>query len=144
MLRQYTIEDNSLEIACKKGNLKVVRAFVTRVLEKYVLSEVIEIPFLVVAVDEVCTNLMMHTPQCNAKNFIKIMIQVDVARTLTIDIVHQGIHFDIESYQTPSIKQIIQRKQKQGLGLLLVKKIMDKVETLHYGDYHTYRLWKKI
>ncbi|MCG8340128.1 MAG: ATP-binding protein [Cytophagales bacterium] len=144
MLRQYTIENNSLEITYKKENLKVVRAFVTRVLEQYALSEVIEIPFLVVAVDEVCTNLMIHTPQCNSQKFIKIMIKVDVARAVTIDIVHQGMHFDIESYQTPSIKQIIQKKQKKGLGLLLIKRIMDKVETIRYGDYHTCRLFKKI
>ncbi|MCZ6899981.1 MAG: ATP-binding protein, partial [Bacteroidetes bacterium] len=49
---------------CSKEKLKKIREFVSEVLHKYNLTEV-KINELVLAVDEVCANLIIHSHNCN-------------------------------------------------------------------------------
>ncbi|MTI19439.1 ATP-binding protein, partial [Fulvivirga sp. RKSG066] len=69
----------SYKVPCKKEKLRSIRDFVREVLEKHGLSE-IDVSTLVLAIDEVCANLMIHSHGCNPKESIELQIKVNKER----------------------------------------------------------------
>lgn len=132
----------NFEAPCSKDQLRSIRNFVTEVLQQYSLSD-LEINSMVLAVEEVCANLMIHSHQCNPKELIKVYINVEPGKGITFKIRDKGLGFDINGYKEPSIQDIIRKKKKGGLGLMLVKRIMDDIEFKREPSYNTYRLFKK-
>jgi serine/threonine-protein kinase RsbW len=98
---------------------------------------------MVLAVDEVCANLMIHSHKCNPKKSIDLLIDVKNQEVI-FEIKDTGNGFNIKNYQEPTIKDIIVEKKKGGLGLMLVKRIMDKVEFIKIDNSNICRLKKKI
>lgn len=131
------------KVACLRDNLKLIREFVNAVLKGLSLTEV-EINQLVLAVDEVCSNLIIHSQECNPNTFIEINIQEN-QNQLVFEIVDRNPqHFDISTYQNPNLNKIVKERKKGGLGLLLVHSIMDKVEVKSENSRSTWRLVKRI
>ena len=64
---------HSYKVSCERDNLRLIREFVGVVLKSIALSE-IEINQLILAVDEVCSNLIIHSQQCNPEKSIEIHI----------------------------------------------------------------------
>ena len=56
----------------------------------------------------------------------------------------KGRGFDLRKYPEPDIKDIIKQKRKGGVGLLLVKRIMDEIDFIDKKDYHIVRLIKNL
>ena len=83
------------KISCNKSNLKYVRDFVSDVLEKYHISD-IEVNLIVVAIDEVCSNLMIHSHGCNEDETLEVRI-VNKGDTFVFEILDQDELFDIET-----------------------------------------------
>ena len=52
--------------------------------------------------------------------------------------------FDINSYEEPKIEDIIKRQRKGGIGLILVKRIMDDIQIVTKKDKHICRLVKHV
>lgn len=128
---------------CSRENLKGIRDFVTGVLRNYSLSE-IEINHMVLAVDEVCSNLIIHSHQCNADDAIELSIR-NQATGVTFEIIDRaGTYFELNSYKAPEIEELVHRGHKGGMGLRLVKKLMDKVEVEYKDSQSTWRLYKDI
>jgi serine/threonine-protein kinase RsbW len=128
---------------CSRENLKGIRDFVTGVLRNYSLSE-IEINHMVLAVDEVCSNLIIHSHQCNADDSIELSIR-NQATGVTFEIIDRaGTYFDFNSYKAPELEQLVLQGHKGGMGLRLVKKLMDKVEVEYKDSQSTWRLYKGI
>ena len=44
------------------------------------------------------------------------------------EITDQGEAFNLLDYDAPELKQVVEEKRKGGLGIILVKKIMDEIE----------------
>ncbi len=131
------------KINCLPKNLKLIREFVTSALRNMPLSD-IEINQLVLAVDEICTNLMVHTHHYNPNNFIEVSIS-QFPEAIQFEIIDKNItDFDITQYKFSGMTKIIQERRKGGLGLLLVHKIMDKVEIQRENCQNTWRLLKTI
>jgi serine/threonine-protein kinase RsbW len=128
---------------CSRENLKGIRDFVSGVLGNYNLSE-IEINQMVLAVDEVCTNLVIHSHQCNANDSIELSIR-NQKEGITFEIIDKGAaYFDFGSHKNPDLRQMVREGRSGGVGLMLVKRLMDKVE-VEYSDTHsTWRLYKEI
>jgi serine/threonine-protein kinase RsbW len=40
----------------------------------------------------------------------------------------KGVGFDISTYESPSVEELVSSRRQGGLGLMLVKRIMDKIE----------------
>jgi len=127
---------------CSKKNLADIRNFVNKILKNHFNSE-IEIHHMVLAVDEVCANLMIHSHKCNPKETIELFIDVK-NREVIFEIKDTGNGFNLKNYQEPTIKEIVVEKKKGGLGLMLVKRIMDKVEFIKNDNNNVCRLKKKI
>jgi serine/threonine-protein kinase RsbW len=132
----------SFEAVCSKDQLKEIRKFVYEILSKYDLTE-LEVNAMALAVEEVCANLMIHSHNCNPKDTLELSIDVQKDQGFVFKIMDKGIGFDFKSYQEPSLQDIIKQKKKGGLGLMLVKRIMDSVEFIQGNNHNTYRLFKK-
>lgn len=128
---------------CSRENLKGIRDFVTGVLRNYSLSE-IEINQMVLAVDEVCSNLIIHSHHCNADDAIELSIR-NQAGGVTFEIIDRAAtYFDLNSYKEPEIEELVTKGYKGGMGLRLVKKLMDRVEVEYHDSQSTWRLYKGI
>ncbi len=125
-----------------KEKLRDIRMFVSDSLKHHALPDV-QISTLVLAVDEVCANLIIHSHKCNPKEYIEISITVDTDN-IVFDIIDNGAGFDISSYNEPSLGEIVKKKRKGGLGLILVRKIMDKIEMINEDNQNICRLVKNI
>jgi serine/threonine-protein kinase RsbW len=134
---------HKITISCAKENLLKVRHFVNEVLSRLNISE-LETHKMVLAVDEVCANLIIHSNECNPDHQIDVTIDDTQFDQLEFQISDKGTTFDYSIYQEPSIDEIISSKRKGGVGLILVKRIMDKVEFSHDKNHNICRLTKKI
>lgn len=131
------------KIPCSKTNLKDIRDFVSQVLNNHQVDGE-EITRLVLAVDEVCSNLIIHSNNENVCEFLEIFIVVKKNNGVTFEIKDKGIGFDISKYIEPALSDIVKTRRKGGLGLMLVNRIMDQVEWHSEADSNTCRLYKKL
>ena len=129
---------------CSKEKLKKIREFVSEVLHKYNLTEV-KINELVLAVDEVCANLIIHSHNCNPQESFEIKIDVNKNEGITFYIIDDGkIGFNLNQYKEPSLNELIKKQKKGGVGLILVNRIMDDIQFKCSPERNVCRLFKKL
>lgn len=133
----------SYKVPCKKEKLRDIRSFVKEILDKHGLSE-IDASTLVLAIDEVCANFIIHAHQCNAKDSIELVISVNKHENIIFDIIDKAEIFDIGSYEEPKLEDIIKRQRKGGLGLILVRRIMDNIQIIKNPPENICRMTKNI
>lgn len=129
--------------SCSKDQLKSIRSFVNNALSNHGISD-IDISTLVLAIDEVCANLIIHSHKCDPSHQLDLVINVKPNDGIMFDIIDKGIGFDINDYTEPSVDELIERKRKGGIGLILVKKIMDDIQFVKVNDKNTCKLFKKL
>lgn len=134
--------EHTFRTNCTKDQLRKIRAFVKEVLHGYALPE-IKINELVLAVDEVCANLIIHSCSCDPNYSIDIAIKKEPNK-LVFEFTNRGESFNILSYKEPKIEELIESKRKGGLGLILVNRIMDKIEYARNNDSDIYRMHKSL
>jgi serine/threonine-protein kinase RsbW len=133
------------KVSCQRDNLKLIREFVNVVLRNLSLTE-IEVNQLVLAVDEICANLIIHSHHCNPEESIEINI-LDFKEKILFEIIDRAstdLEFDPNQYQAFNLKKIVKERRKGGLGLMLVNKIMDDVEVKSDNALNIWRLSKNI
>lgn len=133
----------NLKIPCSKDSLSEIRTFLSDVLTRHSVPEVQQ-NTLILAVDEVCANLIIHSHHCNPDETIKLKVDVDDGSDITFEISDNGIGFDISEYKEPNISDIVRQKRKGGIGLMLVRRIMDEIELIEGKKSNVYRLYKKF
>ena len=134
--------EQQIKVSCQKSNLKKIRTFLKECLAGSALPST-DAHLVVVAVDEVCANLMIHSHNCNPKVYIELRLY-EADGYLTIDIYDQGDAFNIDTYQEPPLEKVIQDRKSGGMGLILVKRIMDHISVLQSQGYNIYRMQKAI
>lgn len=132
-----------INVGCSIENLKNVRDFIRGSLKNHRISE-LEVSEIVLAVDEMCSNLMIHAHHCNPDDLFELTIQVEKNNPLVFELVDDGTVFDINEFTTPGIDSIVHEKRKGGLGIRLVKSIMDKIEYERTGGRNICRLVKNV
>lgn len=115
-----------MTIGCSKEELIRVRQFTSDILEENNVPD-LQAHKLVLAVDEVCANLIIHANDCNPHSQIEFDI-VFKPQQIIFTFRDRGMGFDINEYQSPSMQELISTRRQGGLGLMLVKRIMDKIE----------------
>lgn len=133
----------NFKVGCSVENLKNVRDFIRASLKNYPISE-LDISEIVLAVDEMCSNLIIHAHHCNPDDLFELIIHVDKNRPLVFELIDDGTVFDINEFTTPAIDNIVHEKRKGGLGIRLVKSIMDTVEYKKYEGRNICRLVKSV
>ena len=130
------------KIPCQKSRLGEIRKFLNGLLSEQNISEV-DINSLILAVDEMCANIIIHTHNCNPEESIELSVDIQTDG-ITFEIEEKGSGFDINQYQEPSLKDIITKKKKGGLCLILVRRIMDEIQLIRDNNRNIYRLYKKF
>lgn len=133
----------SCKVPCVKDKLKEIRKFINDSLHNHGLSD-LDISTLVLAIDEVCANLIIHSHQCNPNDSLEVVIIIEADKGITFKIIDHGVGFDINQYIEPSLDELVTKKRKGGVGLILVKKIMDDIEFEKVKDTNCCKLFKKI
>jgi serine/threonine-protein kinase RsbW len=126
--------------SCSKQSLAGIRDFVSGQLRAFEVEESLAHQ-LVLAVDEACANSIIHHHGCDGSSSIQISL-VKAPGSLVIELIDQGNPFPIDAYQPKEIEEIIRNRTKGGLGILLINKIMDKIEVLKREQDFVYRFTK--
>lgn len=130
-------------IGCSLTNLKGIRDFVRTSLKGHPIPEV-EVSAIVLALDEMCSNLMIHAHHCNPDHMLELHIDTDQPSHIIFEIIDDGNVFDINQFTTPNLDNLVHEKRKGGLGIRLVKSIMDKIEYLSREGRNVCRLTKNV
>ena len=131
------------KVGCNIENLKGVRDFIRGALKKHGVPD-LQISELVLALDEMCSNLMIHSHQCNPEELFEINIIMKKGNPIIFEIIDDGNTFDINQFAEPDLGNLVHEKRKGGLGIRLVKSIMDKIEYQIRNGKNVCRLTKNI
>ena len=130
----------SHKIPCSTAHLKDLRRFLGKALNELELGAV-DRNALILAVDEVCANIIIHS-NCEKTQSIELNVIFDKKLLLFEIIDSSNKSFDINSYTEPKLQEIIKTRRKGGIGLMLVKRIMDKIEVDNVNGKNICRLYK--
>lgn len=130
-------------IGCSLENLKGVRDFIRKSLRSHVASDVV-LNEIILALDEMCSNLMIHAHHCNPDHHLEMHIDIPQKGKVIFEIMDDGEIFDINRFHEPNIDNLVHEKRKGGLGIRLVKSIMDEVIYTTLNGRNVCRLTKTI
>lgn len=131
-----------LKLPCETGQLAILRQFLDKILKDTTLSATEQLQ-VILAVEEVAANLIIHSHSCNPEQSIDLQVITGPGQ-LCFEIKDKGESFNILDYQEPDLEEVIKAKRKGGLGIMLVKKIMDRIEFESNGHQNTCRLIKLL
>jgi len=131
------------KVGCSIENLRGIRDFIRNALKPYGVRE-LDISELVLAMDEMCSNLMIHAHHCNPDDLFELTVHLDKRKGIIFEIIDDKSVFDINAFQEPELDHIVHTKRKGGLGIRLVKAIMDEIEYRQQAGKTICRLTKKV
>jgi len=114
------------KITSKTESLLEARDFVGTAARRFGFSEE-EAANIMLAVDEACTNIIKHAYQFAPDKEIEIEI-VEGKESFEIRMYDSGVKFDPDAIRPPDLKEHLGHFRRGGLGVYLMKKLMDKVE----------------
>jgi serine/threonine-protein kinase RsbW len=121
-----------MRIANETKNLSLVRQAVNDILERTTFS-MTDRTKIVLAVDEAVANVVEHAYQ-GGRGDIDLVFALDQER-LEIVLRDNGTKFNPQQIATPDIHDHIKRGLKGGLGMFLMRKIMDEVRYSSDSSY---------
>ena len=113
-------------IQSRTDHLLEVREFVLEAARKCGFSDD-EASKIVLAVDEACTNVIKHAYHNAPDKEIQIEIQTD-ENTFQVSVIDEGKAFNPGAAKLPDLKQHLAQYRRGGLGVYLMRTLMDKVE----------------
>ena len=130
-------------IGCSLSNLKGIREFIRNSLKDQGIPE-IDMAAIILALDEMCSNLMIHAHHCNPDHLLELHIEVPEKGKLIFEIIDDGNIFNINQFHSDNIDDLVHEKRKGGLGIRLVKSIMDNIEYMSRDGKNICRLTKQM
>lgn len=115
-----------LKVKSSTDNLGHIRNFVKESAQTAGISEAVA-GKVILAVDEACTNIIKHAYKYSPKGDIFIKIRTDKSKFI-ITIVDEGDHFDPNNVPEPNLPKLQKERKSGGLGMFLMKKLMDEVK----------------
>ncbi len=119
------MKDNQLElqIEAKPENLSVIADFIATAMRQLgTEQDMFEVQ---TAVDEACTNIMLHAYSSKG-SVISISCELQ-DKGFIITIRDNGRHFDPTSVPPPDLEAALEERRVGGLGVHLMRKLMDDV-----------------
>jgi serine/threonine-protein kinase RsbW len=138
-----TVAVQTLTIDSRTDKLIAVRKFIAGVARESGFNDE-DVGKIVLAVDEACTNVIKHAYRFDATKTLTITATTGET-SLEVRVRDNGRRFDPRNIRTPDMKDYLARYQKGGLGIYLMKKLMDEVEyRLQPGELNEVRLVKYL
>jgi serine/threonine-protein kinase RsbW len=88
------------------------------------------------AVDEACSNLIRHSFKFDTTKEICIAIE-ESKEKFTINIIDKGVAFNPLDYDTPDMVEYLKKFKKGGLGIHIIRSVMDEISYLPAMDNNT-------
>lgn len=133
---------HTLSVDSSTKHLSEVRDFVASHAQHVGLSDKV-IDEIQLAVDEAYTNIIKHAYKNTPSKPVQIEVGVDKHK-LWISIKDEGASFKPENYHAPDILKRIKNKQRGGMGVYLIQKLMDSVQYNHKGGINEIRMVKNL
>lgn len=128
------------QIPCSTTNLEKVRRFVEGHAREAKLSES-DVEECTLAADEACTNVMKHAYECNDQQQIEVAVIVDRDR-FTVRIRDEGLPFRPDLYREPDVARALKQRRRGGLGVRIMRSLMDEVQYKKRGKVNEVHLTK--
>lgn len=121
--------NKELVVKSSTDNLSLIRDFTKSAAEESGFTDD-AIGKIILAVDEACTNIIKHAYKFEAEGNISISTKFNGSK-FVISIIDSGVNFNPKVVPDPDIKKYHQQRKVGGLGMFLMKKLMDEVEYNH-------------
>ncbi|MDZ7266339.1 MAG: SpoIIE family protein phosphatase [candidate division KSB1 bacterium] len=139
MFKQIVKEE--LKVPAHIDYLADLREFISRIGKKYGFSEKV-IKNFKVAIDEAATNVIRHAYR-EVEGGGSILIRALIKKnSLTICLIDQGKYFDPKHVQAPDLQRYVQIGKRGGLGIFMMRKLMDEVDYRKTEEGNELRLTK--
>ncbi len=120
------VKKEEITIPAQMSYMGQVRDFIEHIGAKYKYSDKIINSYKLV-IEEACTNIIRHGYRDVKGGEISIKAIIR-QQSLTIVIIDQGLSYDPRQAQTPDLEKYIQIGKKGGLGIFMMRKLMDDVQ----------------
>jgi serine/threonine-protein kinase RsbW len=136
-------KEKELLIKSRTENLTTVRDFISSAIEEVNTPQDVA-GDIVLAVDEACTNIIKHAYKFFPDGDINIKLRYS-EKKITVKITDHGSPFSPETVPTPDLQKYFEEKRVGGLGMYLMKSLMDDVRYKSVpGKYNQVLLTKKL
>jgi len=119
-----------IKLPSETANLDIIRKFVSGIAENLGFSDD-DIYKIELAVDEACSNVIKHAYRNMKNNRKEKIIDITVKikpKQLEIIVADKGKGFHPEKLREPKIEEYMKKMKRGGLGIYLMKSMMDEVK----------------
>lgn len=137
------LKEKVLVVQSRTNNLSTIRDFVyAAALDVGFSTDVID--NIILAVDEACTNIIKHAYKSYPEGEITIKLK-HKDKKFTVVIIDHGAPFNPESIPDPDLQKYYRQHRVGGLGMYLMKSLMDEVKYVSVpGKYNQVLLSKNL
>lgn len=135
-------QTHKITVQASTEHLAEVRDFVASYATKHGIPAH-EVEDIRLAVDEAYTNIIKHAYQNDNSQFVEIIMGSD-ENEFWISLTDNGESFDPTAYPRPDVRKKIKDKERGGVGVFLMKKLMDRIEYYKHKDSNELRMIKKL
>ena len=136
-----TIKESQFSFAASEDKLSEIRDYVRDTLQGTPFGQK-ELTGILLAIEEACTNVIRHA-YLYGPGSIRLKISLSREKAM-FEIIDTGRAFDFNSTETPDLDRYVETSRKGGLGLYLIRKIMDEVDYVATPTENRLRLSKNI
>ncbi|MCS7012610.1 MAG: ATP-binding protein [Chloroherpetonaceae bacterium] len=132
----------ALTILSRTDELGRVRAFVREAALQFGFSAA-DAEKIVLATDEACANVIRHGYNGEPFHFINISIETN-GRAFAVVIDDDGKSYDLRTHIIPDTQQYFKERQRGGLGIKLIRLLVDEIDYIADGSHNRLRLTKRL
>ncbi len=137
------MKTKKLKVKSKTENLSIIRDFISSsAYEAGMKSDAVE--NIILAVDEACTNIIRHAYKSVPDGELIIKTKSTASR-FVVSITDYGKSFEPEMIPEPDLQKYYRQRRVGGLGMYLMKTLMDDVKYVSIpGKYNEVLLSKNL
>lgn len=132
---------HTLTVQASTDHLAQVRSFVANEAQSFGFGKQ-QVKDIQLAVDEAFTNIIEHAYKYNASQTVQISLDYK-DDSFCITLTDTGRSFSLNNYQEPDVKKRIREKKRGGVGVYLIRKLMDDVTYHQNGGTNEICMLKK-
>ncbi len=130
----------SISVQASTEHLAEVRNFVAKHAAEFGFAQQ-DVEDIRLAVDEAYTNIIKHAYKNDEHKSVDIKLGYN-SKQFWISLLDTGDAFDPSDYSKPDVRQKIKEKKRGGVGVYLIRKLMDSVEYQTKGSVNEIRMTK--
>ena len=132
-----------LHVPSSTENLALIRDFVANIGKQAGLAET-ELSKAELAVDEACANVIEHAYGLDRTKEVIVRARM-YGGAITIEVVDTGKGWDPAGIEQKDLKRLVEERRSGGLGMRMMKLVMDEVEyKIKPGEHNELRMTKRL